>query len=239
MSATYTIRPLAVGFNETDQGILTYQRFYGKRIILPIYVFAIMGGDKKIIVDTGVEDFVAPDNLEEITGFPVMQFEEALETIGWKPEDIDIVIHTHLHNDHCENDCLCSNAEVYVQKRELDFCMDPHPVDHRYYPDVLDGVNLKVIDGDTEIVEGIEVILTPGHTPGGQSVVVNTEKGKAVITGLCCCAENFPPSGNVILPGVLLNTIEAYDSMNRIRETADIIIPVHELAIGKMTSIPE
>ncbi len=133
--ATYTIRPLAVGFNETDQGIMTYQRFYGKRIILPIYAFAILGGDKKILVDTGLEDFVVPPDLEERTGFPVLTFEEALETIGWTPEDVDIIIHTHLHNDHCENDALCTNAEVYVQKAELDFCNDPHPIDHRYYPD--------------------------------------------------------------------------------------------------------
>ncbi len=239
MGAMYTIHPLAVGFNETDQGILTYQRFYGKRIILPIYAFAITGGDKKILVDTGVEDFVAPVDLEDRTGFPVRKFEDALETIGWKPEDIDIIIHTHLHNDHCENDSLCVNAEVYVQKEELDFLMNPHPVDHRYYQDVLDGVNIKVVEGDAEIVEGISVIFTPGHTPGGQSVVVDTTDGKAVITGLCCNSENFPAGGNVILPGVLLDAIKAYDSMVRIRETADIIIPVHDLKIGKLGRIPE
>jgi len=78
----YTIHPLAVGFNETDQGIMTYQRHYGKRIILPIYSFALMGGDKKILVDTGLEEFMAPPDLEERTGSPVMSFEEALETIG-------------------------------------------------------------------------------------------------------------------------------------------------------------
>lgn len=239
MGAMYTIHPLAVGFNETDQGILTYQRFYGKRIILPIYSFAIMGGDRKILVDTGVEDFMAPADLEDRTGFPVRTFEDALETIGWKPEDIDIIIHTHLHNDHCENDSLCVNAEVYVQKEELNFLMNPHPVDHRYYQDVLDGVNIRVVEGDTEIVEGVSVMFTPGHTPGGQSVVVDTSGGKAVITGLCCNSENFPVGGNVILPGVLLDAIKAYDSMVRIRETADIIIPVHDLKIGKLSRIPE
>lgn len=99
---TYTIHPLAVGFNETDQGILTYQRFYGKRIILPIYTFALMGGDLKILVDTGIEEFMAPPDLDERLGFPVLPFEEALETVGWTPEGVDMVIHTHLHNDHCE-----------------------------------------------------------------------------------------------------------------------------------------
>jgi N-acyl homoserine lactone hydrolase len=237
--ATYTIRPLAVGFNETDQGIMTYQRFYGKRIILPIYAFAILGGDKKILVDTGLEDFVVPPGLEEKIGFPVMDFEEALETIGWSPEDIDIIIHTHLHNDHCENDALCTNAEVYVQKAELDFCNDPHPIDHRYYPDVLEDVNIKTIEGDSTIVEGIRVMFTPGHTPGGQSVVVETEKGKAIITGLCCNAENFPPGGGVIAPGVHLDVIQAYESMKRVRDEADILIPIHDLEIGKKKSIPD
>ena len=237
--ATYTIRPLAVGFNETDQGIMTYQRFYGKRIILPIYAFAILGGDKKILVDTGLEDFVVPPDLEERIGFPVLTFEEALETIGWTPEDVDIIIHTHLHNDHCENDALCTNAEVYVQKAELDFCNDPHPIDHRYYPDVLEDVNLKTIEGDATILEGIHVLLTPGHTPGGQSVVVETAKGKAVITGLCCNAENFPPGGGVIAPGVHLDVIQAYESMKRVRDAADILIPIHDLEVGKKKSIPE
>ncbi len=235
---TYTIHPLAVGFNETDQGIMTYQRQYGKRIILPIYAFAIMGGDKKILVDTGVEDFMAPPDLEEKTGFPVLPFEEALETIGWTPEDVDIIIHTHLHNDHCENDALCSNAEVYVQRAELDFFNNPHPLDHRYYPDVLEGVNIKVVEGDAEILDGIRVILTPGHTPGGQSVIINTAKGKALITGLCCNAENFPAGGGVVAPGVHINAIEAYESMKRIVEEGDIIIPVHDLEVGRQKTIP-
>ena len=235
----YTIHPLAVGFNETDQGIMTYQRYYGKRIILPIYTFAIKGGSRKILVDTGLEDFMPSQEIEEQVGFPIMQFEDALDRIGWKPEEIDIIIHTHLHNDHCENDVLCTNAEVYVQQAEIDFFNNPHPIDHRYYPDVLEGVNLKIINGDAEIVNGIEVFFTPGHTPGGQSVVVETSKGKAIITGLCCNAENFPPGGGVIAPGVHLDVIQAYESMKRIKEAADIMIPIHDLEIGKKKVIPD
>ena len=236
---TYTIHPLAVGFNETDQGIMTYQRFYGKRIMLPIYAFAVKGGDKNILVDTGIEEFVAPPDLEERMGFPVLEFEEALQSIGWRPEDIDIIIHTHLHNDHCENDYLCSNAEVFVQKAELEFFNDPHPIDHRYYPDVLDDVDIKTVEGDTDIVDGIEVLFTPGHTPGGQSVSIETREGKAIITGLCCNAENFPAGGGIIVPGVHLDVIQAYDSMVRIREAADILVPIHDLQLGHKKVIPE
>jgi len=235
----YTIHPLAVGYNETDQGILTYQRFYGKRVILPIYVFAIKGGAQKILVDTGIEEFMESPDIEERIGFPALPFEDALETVGWTPEDVDVIIHTHLHNDHCENDALCTNAKVYVQKTELDFFRNPHPIDHRYYQDVLDGVKIVTVEGDSPIVDGIDVLFTPGHTPGGQSVVVNTAKGKAVITGLCCNSQNFPPGGGVIAPGVLLDAIQAYESMKRIQEVADILIPIHELEIGKKKVIPE
>jgi N-acyl homoserine lactone hydrolase len=236
---TYTIHPLAVGFNETDQGIMTYQHFYGKRIMLPMYAFAVKGGDKNILVDSGIEEFMTPPDLEERMGFPVLEFEEALQSIGWTPEDIDIIIHTHLHNDHCENDCLSRNAEVFVQKAELEFFNDPHPIDHRYYSDVLDDVNIKTVEGDTDIVDGIEVLFTPGHTPGGQSVSIETREGKAVITGLCCNAENFPAGGGVIVPGVHLDVIQAYDSMVRIREAADILLPIHDLQLGHNTVIPE
>ena len=61
----YTIHQVAVGINETDQGIMTYLRDYGKRIILPIYVFYIKGGDKNILVDTGLEQFVVSEETEQ------------------------------------------------------------------------------------------------------------------------------------------------------------------------------
>ncbi|MCJ7618265.1 MAG: MBL fold metallo-hydrolase [Desulfobacterales bacterium] len=103
----HTIHPLVVGINETDHGVMTYLRDYGKRILLPIYVFYLKGGNKNIIVDTGLEQFVVSDEVRKNCGFDILEFEDALETLNLKPEDIDIIIHTHLHNDHCENDYKC------------------------------------------------------------------------------------------------------------------------------------
>ncbi|MCD6255945.1 MAG: MBL fold metallo-hydrolase, partial [Deltaproteobacteria bacterium] len=102
----YVIHPLVVGANGLDQGNMTYLHGYGERIYIPIMVFYIEGGDKNILVDTGLETFVLPEEvmkkLSEKYGVEILEFEEALAKVGLKPEDIDIIIHTHLHNDHCE-----------------------------------------------------------------------------------------------------------------------------------------
>jgi glyoxylase-like metal-dependent hydrolase (beta-lactamase superfamily II) len=234
----YRIHPLVVGINETDQGIMTYLKGYGKRIYIPSYVFYLEGGPEKILVDTGLEQFMVPPGLEDTLGLKIQEFEEALATYGLKPEDIDLIVHTHLHNDHCENDYKCTNARVYVQQREYEFFQNPHPVDHRYFPDLLDESEVVVVDGDAEIVDGIKVLLTPGHTLGGQSVVVNTSQGRAVITGFCCNEQNFPTSSPMVPPGVHLNLIDAYESCRRVKEAADILIPLHDLAVGRCQSIP-
>lgn len=232
----YTIHPLVVGLNRTDQGIMTYQRGYGQRIWLPIMAFLIKGGEGNILVDSGMEDFMLPEDADH--GLEVLEFEEALERHGLTPEDIDLLIQTHLHNDHCENTYKCTNARVVVQQIELDFCLNPHPLDHRYFADLIEDLELETVEGDVEIAPGIELLLTPGHTPGGQSVAVNTSAGRAIITGFCCNDKNFPSTGPAVPPGVHTDAIVAYDSINRIKDLADILIPAHDLAVARKTVIP-
>ena len=98
---------------------------------------------------------------------------------------------------------------------------------------------MVLVEGDQEIVPGLSVMLTPGHSPGGQSVVVNTKAGKAIITGFCCNEQNFPSSGPLVPCGVHLNLIEAYDSIHKVKAAADLIIPIHDLSIGRHATIPE
>ncbi|MDY6909221.1 MAG: N-acyl homoserine lactonase family protein [Thermodesulfobacteriota bacterium] len=234
----YVIRPLTIGANETDQGIMTYLRDYGKRIWIPSYAFYLEGGDETILVDTGLEQFMVPDEVARENDLEILAFEDGLATVGLKPEDIDLIIHTHLHNDHCENDYQCSNATILVQEKEYEFFKNPHPIDHRYYPDLLDGLKVEVVDGDVSLRDGIDLIFTPGHTPGGQSVSVNTRAGRAIITGFCCNAKNFPETGPAVAPGVHTDAIAAYDSAQKIRQMADILIPLHDLSVGGRKRIP-
>jgi glyoxylase-like metal-dependent hydrolase (beta-lactamase superfamily II) len=201
-------------------------------------VFYLEGGDQKILVDTGMEEFMVPPEAENETGLKIMEFEEALATVNLKPEEVDIVIQTHLHNDHCENTHKCTEAKVYVQQAELDFFKAPHPIDHRYYSDLLDDSEVIGLEGDAEIVPGVRVVLTPGHTPGGQSVAVETAKGTAIITGFCCNGNNFPSVGPAVAPGVHINAIEAYESAQRLKELGDILIPIHDIEVGRSGKIP-
>ena len=166
-----------------------------------------------------------------------------------KPEDIDIVIHTHLHNDHCENDYKCINAVFYIHKKELERIHNQHPLDFRYLEDcILDieknGQIIKVT-GDQEIVPGIEVIHTPAHTEGGLTVLVNTAQGKAAITGFCTILENFYPplkikalEMEVIPPGTHVNVYDAYDIVLKVRDMADILLPLHEPKFASIDTIP-
>lgn len=241
--STYVIHPIVTGLNATDQGIMTYQRHYGTAIHIPIYVFYLEGGDQKILIDTGLEDFMLPEGLEDELGLKCEYLEDGLARLGVKPEEIDIVVHTHLHNDHCENDALFENAKFYAQRIEAEFMRHPHALDHRYDADYLEGCELVELEGDAEIAPGVRVIFTPGHTPGGQSVVVDTaESGKVLITGFCCNEKNFPGAGPAVCPGVHTDAIAGWESTNKVKAMlesgeVDLVVPCHAMWPGQKGKI--
>ena len=148
-----------------------------------------------ILVDTG------PKNLEVIKRYhshveadvpPEVHLLKVLEKHGLKPEDIDFIICTHLHWDHCQNNDCFPSKKVYTQKREVLYAINPVELHWYTYESpqcgltpvwASAGTKLVVLDGDEEIIPGIEVFLTPGHTPGSQCVRVNTEDGYYLIAG--------------------------------------------------------
>lgn len=241
--ATFVIHPIVLGTKEFDKGMMTYQFDYGKPYTIPIYGWYLEGGDKRILVDTGEMRPVVSEARQNAIGGPIHTFADGLAKYGLAPGDIDIVLHTHLHNDHCENDGLCENAVFYVHERELAHATDPHPLDYRYnaeyIEDVVEAGQVKTLSSDTEIMPGLRLVHTPAHTEGGLSVFVDTPAGSAVITGFCVIKENlFPPKAvtaremEVIPPGTCVNTYQAYDILRRVRDAADIVIPLHEPAFA-------
>ncbi|WP_028583351.1 N-acyl homoserine lactonase family protein [Desulfogranum mediterraneum] len=247
--SNYTIHPMVVGSKVFDKSMMTYQHGQGVRYTIPIYAWYIKGGDEHILVDTGEISPIQSEAREQAIGGRIYTLEQGLARFGLSPEDIDIVIHTHLHNDHCENDYKCSRARIYVHEKELNRIHDPHPLDFRYLEDYILEVEergqLRVMSGDTQVVPGIRCLHTPVHTDGGMSVAIDTARGRAVITGFCVIRENFEPPREiramemeVIPPGTLVNASEAYDIMLKIREMADILLPLHEPAFAALDSIP-
>lgn len=245
----YVIHPIVVGTKIFDKGMMTYQYGYGQPYTIPIYAWYLEGGDRKVLVDTGEMSPIQSDDRENQIGGKIYTFEEGLGRWGLSPEDIDIVIHTHLHNDHCENDYKCINAVFYVHEKELERIHSPHPLDFRYLEDYIEEVEendqMRTVFHDTEILPGIQVMHTPAHTEGGLTVLVDTPKGRAVITGFCVIMENFEPPKEiramemeVIPPGTMVNPYQAYDIMTKVRDMADILLPLHEPRFASMDTIP-
>lgn len=244
----YKIHPIVVGAKIFDKTMMTYQHDYGKQYVIPIYSWYIEGGDKTVLIDTGEFSPRTSSEIEKVVG-KVYSFEDGLAKWGLKPEDIDIVIHTHLHNDHCENDSKCTNAIFYVHEKELYQIHNPHPLDFRYNEDFIIDVEkngqIVTLSSDKEILPGIKMIHTPAHTLGGMSVLVETEKGTVLITGFCIIEENLNPPPKilgmgmeVIPPGTLINSYEAYDIVLKTKKMADIVVPLHEPRYAFIETIP-
>ena len=213
------------------------------------YVWYIEGPEENILVDAGSSAEMKATGGAGSIMFPegraehVQTIEEGLGKLGLKPEDIDIVILTHAHEDHIQLARKYPKAKFIIQKAELDFARNPHPIQRfTYQPELIEGLNFEVVEGDAQIVDGVSVMLTPGHSPGGQSVIVETAKGRAVITGFCCIRQNFePPQGlavPVIPPGIHLDIVQAYDSVLKVKELADIVIPIHDSEFLGVDKIP-
>ncbi|MEF3697899.1 N-acyl homoserine lactonase family protein [Desulfolutivibrio sp.] len=246
--AIWKIHPIVMGTKRFDKGMMTYQQGYGTPYVIPIYCWYLEGGGKKVLVDTGEMMPVITEDREKAIGGKIHTFAEGLARFGLTPEAIDVVIHTHLHNDHCENDAACVNARFYVHEKELEHVHNPHPLDFRYLEDYILDVEengqIEVVTGDREILPGIRVMHTPAHTEGGLTVFVDTAGGTAAITGFCTILENFYPPKEVramemevIPPGTHVNAYEAYDIVKKVRDAADIILPLHEPSFAAVETI--
>jgi N-acyl homoserine lactone hydrolase len=244
----FKIHPIVMGTKIFDKSMMTYQHGYGQQYTIPIYCWYLHGGDATILVDTGEMSPIQSHDRENAIGGKIYTFEQGLARYDLKPDDIEIVIHTHLHNDHCENDSKCTNAAIYAHAEELEAIHNPHPLDFRYIEDYILDVEengqIRTVTEDMEVVPGVRVFHTPAHTQGGVSVAVDTDQGTAIISGFCVIDENFnPPRGiramemEVIPPGTCVNTYDAYDILVMVKEMADVLIPLHEPRFAGINTI--
>lgn len=141
---------------------------------------------KKILVDVGYGDKLTDKQKAFLRFTPDGgRLLDALTRLGVSPAEIDLVINTHLHNDHAGGNTAYApdgeivpvfpNAEYVVQRREYEDAMRPNErtratyLPMNYQPLVERG-QMRLLDGDTELLPGIFGVVTPGHTPGHMSV---------------------------------------------------------------------
>jgi glyoxylase-like metal-dependent hydrolase (beta-lactamase superfamily II) len=230
----WTITMLDTGTQTQDKGFMTYLTDMGQRIEIPVPI-ALIEGPQKILVDTSFQSVERTWEVRhrKIVRGPEQEVLAALASAGARPEEIAIVIHTHLHYDHCGNNRLLPNARFFVQREELRYALAPTSFDATAYfapslgitPDYL-GTKFELLDGDAEIADGVRVITTPGHTPGHQSVIVDTAGGRYCIAGdAVMWYENLEKR---IPPGIHTSMIECMASLERIAREADHVLPGHE-----------
>ena len=137
----------------------------------------------------------------------------ALADLGVEPDSIDVVVMSHLHFDHAGGTTrrtasgavvpVFPRARHVVQQKELHAAQHAHERNRAsYLPENLDPLIaeglLEVVDGEAEIVPGVRVLPTPGHTPGHQSILIDGGDERALFLG-----DVVPTSVHVRLPFIM------------------------------------
>lgn len=169
-----------------------------------------------VLIDTGVgnkesEKFHHIYGIDN-AGTPT-RLEDAIRAAGFTPEDVDMVVSTHLHFDHAGGNTRrladgqirpsFPGATYFVQEGELAFARrDNERIRASYLPanyDPIDEAGLfRFIGADGVVSEGIEVVLTPGHTPFHQSVLIRSQGETA-----CFLADVCPTAAHLSLPWIM------------------------------------
>jgi N-acyl homoserine lactone hydrolase len=226
------IHPLHLGTLTRPKDQFGYRLQPGILIDVPLIAWYIDGAAKKILVDTGgLEPSEAPLRAPYVRKKD-QTIDNALRKIGVNFRDIDIVIMTHLHWDHCGGLPELSASQIIVQEEELLSARSPLPLyNNDDLKKIIYDIDYTVISGDKQIVEGVSVIFTPGHTYGLQGVLVEAETQRYFIAGdtfcLFECLNRKPP----LISGIYVDLRSYYKSMERISGLSAFVLPGHDFKV--------
>jgi N-acyl homoserine lactone hydrolase len=132
-----------------------------------------------LLIDTGMGSHPEVDAWYQPRRVPLA---DALTAVGVKVNDIRYVVNCHLHFDHCGGNPLLPGRPVFTQRAEL---AGARQVTDYTLPELIDhpGASYEELDGEAEILPGVLILPTPGHTAGHQSVVVTRGDGTVVVAG--------------------------------------------------------
>jgi 4-pyridoxolactonase len=181
MASTATrVRLLDSGTLVIDQSHITWNIGCGTPVRFPVYSVLIEHADGLFMFDSGYDldlvNDVLPFELPEQT--PDQTVPAQLAKCGFTPEDVDAVINSHLHFDHCGGNKHLTRATTYLHRDELRQARTPEPFERLGYADKgfdRPGAAFSLLDGDVEFAKGIHLFHTPGHTVGHYSLLVELE----------------------------------------------------------------
>lgn len=187
------------GFLRLDMSVFLPSQPKGEKVAVPVPCYLIKHPDGNVLFDTGCH----PDSITDAAGrwggmaraFQVLAqpgdgLADQLDRFGLTPDDVHIIVNSHLHMDHCGSNGYFPKAKVYAQQAEVDCARDPASEGAGYYKADWDhGQDTVTLSGDHDIFgDGkLRIISTPGHTPGHQSLQIDLPKsGTFVLTGDAC-----------------------------------------------------
>jgi glyoxylase-like metal-dependent hydrolase (beta-lactamase superfamily II) len=182
-------------------------------------------GEKTILIETGIGNKL-PDKMAKIYNQPA-QLLDNLASAGIAPEDIDIVINSHLHFDHCGWNTVRNGdrvvpafpkAKYYAQEGEWRHARQQHERDAvsymtANYDPLVESGRMELLNGSHEIVPGVSVEIFPGHTENMQAVVLRSG-GKTA----CYISDLIPTRAHLDPTWVMafdLSPIATIDNRNR------------------------
>jgi glyoxylase-like metal-dependent hydrolase (beta-lactamase superfamily II) len=194
------------------------------RIPLALRCLLVETRDALVLVDTGVgnkdsakfRDIYGIEN-ESAAGLP-SRLEDALAAVGYAAADIDVVIDSHLHFDHAGGNTARTpegqlelsfpRARYIAQRGEFEYAhWHNERVQASYLPDNFDPVQqsgrLRLVEGEVEVVPGVRVLLTPGHTPHHTAIVIRSEDETA-----CFLADLIPTAAHLPLAWIMGYDVE-------------------------------
>jgi N-acyl homoserine lactone hydrolase len=196
-------------------------------IKFPCFAYLLTSPFGTIFVDTGPDPKTAVAQGFAVTGDPAKAMQRALGNRGRSRDDVDTVVHTHLHYDHMQNDWLFPNARVLVAGTEVAHALDSEGRDFYFGASELVaelGSRLVRVEGEMAPLPGLWLIPSGGHTPGHLVIVALTRWGK-----ICIAGDVIPLVANVAAaPPRCFDRKATAKFLKRVSDEGWIVLPGHE-----------